>query len=105
MARPAIGREWKNVPDAECQTGGFVEFLIATNWLVLQLVGANKHVHAKRVVEIRDASPPGWPLLRARVEECARCGVPDGGLRRISDRETNWLVLQLGGRSTYTQNG
>jgi hypothetical protein len=32
--------------------GGFDEFLIATNWLVLQL-GA-KHVHGKRVVEIRD---------------------------------------------------
>jgi hypothetical protein len=33
--------------------GGFDEFLIATNWLALQLGGA-KHVHGKRVVEIRD---------------------------------------------------
>jgi hypothetical protein len=50
---PYFGREWKNVLDAQCQMGGFVEFLIATNWLVLQLGGA-KHVHGKRVVEIRD---------------------------------------------------
>jgi hypothetical protein len=38
------------------------------------------------MVEIRDGSPPDWPLLWARVEECTRCAVPDGGLRRISDR-------------------
>jgi hypothetical protein len=52
-AGPYFGREWKNAPDAQCQMGGFVEFLIATNWLVLQLGGA-KHVHAKRVVEFCD---------------------------------------------------
>jgi hypothetical protein len=45
--------------------------------------------NAKRVVEIRDGSPPGWPLplLRARVEECARCAVRDRWLRRLSDRD------------------
>ena len=47
--------------------------------------GGVKHVHAKRVVEFRDRSPPGWPLLWAQVEECARCAVPVGGLRRNSD--------------------
>jgi hypothetical protein len=54
LAGPYLGREWKNVPGAECQTEGFVEFLIAMNWLVLQLGGSNKHVHPKRVVEFRD---------------------------------------------------
>jgi hypothetical protein len=53
LAGPCFGCEWKNVLDAQCQAGGFGEFLIAMNWLVLQLMGA-KHVHAKRVVEFRD---------------------------------------------------
>jgi hypothetical protein len=32
-----FGRKWKNVPDAqyECESGGFDEFLVAMNWLVL----------------------------------------------------------------------
>jgi hypothetical protein len=54
LAGPYFRREWKNVLDAQCQTGGFDEFLIAMNWLVLQLGGSNKHVHPKRVVEFRD---------------------------------------------------
>ena len=51
------------------------------------VVGGAKHVHAKRVVEIRNGSPHGWPLLWAQVEECARCAVRVGGLRRISGRD------------------
>jgi hypothetical protein len=59
LAGPYFGLEWKNVLDAQCQTRGLSEFLNATNWTVLQLRGA-KHVHAKRLVEVRDWSPPGW---------------------------------------------
>ena len=51
------------------------------------VVGGAKHVHAKRVVEIRNGSPPGWPLLWAQLEDCARCAVRVGGLRRISGRD------------------
>jgi hypothetical protein len=78
---PNFGRKWKNVPDAQCQSGGFDKFLIATNWLVLQFGGGAKHVHTKRVVEFRDGWPPGaawhlhegtyWPLLWARVTASA----------------------------------
>ena len=37
LAGPYFGPKWKIVLDAQCQAGGFGEFLIATNWLVLQL--------------------------------------------------------------------
>jgi hypothetical protein len=88
QAGPYFGLEWENVPDTQCQTGGLGEFMTATNWLVLQLGGGGaKHVHTKRVVEFRDGWPPGWPLLWVRVEDCARCAVPVGGLRRISERD------------------
>jgi hypothetical protein len=49
--------------------------------------GEAKHVHTTRVVEFRDGWPPDWPLLWVRVEDCARCAVPVGGLRRISERD------------------
>jgi hypothetical protein len=42
LAGPYFGREWKNVLDAQCQTGGFDEFLSAMNWLVLQLGGGEQ---------------------------------------------------------------
>jgi hypothetical protein len=35
VAGPYFGRKWKNVPDAQCESGGFDEFLVAMNWLVL----------------------------------------------------------------------
>jgi hypothetical protein len=73
--------------------------------LVMEGGGGAKHVHAKWVVEFRDGSPPGWPLLWAQVEECAidaQCQL--GGFDEFLIA-MNWLVLQLGGRSTYTQNG
>jgi hypothetical protein len=66
--------------DAQCQSGGFDEFLIAMNWLVLQLGGA-KHVHTKRVVEFRDGWPPAWPLLALTLGSCD-CGCCDGSFYR-----------------------
>jgi hypothetical protein len=66
------------------------------------------HVHAKRVVELRDGSPPGWSL----PSPCwghewknvldAQCQMGSLGEFLVA---TNWLVLQLGRRSTCMQNG
>jgi hypothetical protein len=43
LAGPFFGREWKIVLNAQCQSGGFDEFLIAMNWLVLQLGGRSTY--------------------------------------------------------------
>jgi hypothetical protein len=161
LVGPCFALESKKVPDAQChRLMGVEPVLIRIVVVSNEIKGGVKHVHGKRVVEFRDGSPPGWPLLWAQVEDCARCAVPVGGLRRISDRNelasaavggpkhvhtkrvvefrdgsppgwpllwaqvedcarcavpvggggfdeffiaTNWRVLQLKGRSTYTQ--
>jgi hypothetical protein len=89
LAGPYLGRrEWKNVPDAECQAGGFVEFLIATNWIVLQLEGRSTYTQNVWSKYAMDQVLAGPYLGREwKNVQCARCGVPGGGLRRISDRD------------------
>jgi hypothetical protein len=54
LAGPYFGRKWKNVPDAQCQPGGFDELLSGRDELAGAAVGGPKHVHTKRVVEFRD---------------------------------------------------
>jgi hypothetical protein len=39
LAGPYFGRKWKIVLGAQCESGGFDEFPVAMNWLVLQLGG------------------------------------------------------------------
>jgi hypothetical protein len=61
--------KWKNVLDAQCQSGGFDEFLVAMNWLVLQW-GGRSTCTQKRVVEFAMVdllAGPCWPLLWALV--------------------------------------
>ena len=73
LAGPCFGREFKNVPDAQCQKGGFDEFLIATNWLVLQLGGRSTYTQNGWSNFAMAGLLPGpyWPLLWARVTASA----------------------------------
>ena len=69
--------------------GGFDEFLSAMDWLVLQLGGRSTYTENEWPIFAMAGLLPGpyWPLLWAQVEDCARCAVRVGGLRRISGRD------------------
>jgi hypothetical protein len=90
------------VLDAQCQSGGY-EFLVATNWLVLQLGGRSTYTQngwSKFSMDHLLAGPyfgREWKIVLD-----AQC--QSGGFDELLLVATNWLVLQLGGRSTYTQN-
>jgi hypothetical protein len=77
LAGPCFGREWKNVLDAQCQAGGFDEFLIATNWLVLQLGGRSTYTqNGWSNFAMADLLPgPCWPLL-CLGSVWGACGAP-----------------------------
>jgi hypothetical protein len=52
-------------------------------------------VHAKRLVEICNGSPPGWPLLCLGLNDCSCC---DGGFNRsLVPRPEGKFRLRHGG--------
>jgi hypothetical protein len=69
LAGPYFGREWKNVPDAQCQKGSFDEFLIATKWLASALQSGGRSTYTQNgwsKFAMADLLPdPCWPLLTA----------------------------------------
>jgi hypothetical protein len=92
------------VPDAQqCESGGFDEFLVAMNWLVLQLGGRSTYTQngwSKFAMDHLLAGPYFGRKWKNVLDAQCEAGGFDEFLVAL-----NWLVLQLGGRSTYTQNG
>ena len=73
LAGPYFGRKWKIVLGAQCESGGFDEFLVAMNWLVLQLGGRSTYTENEWPNFAMAGLLPGpyWPLLWARVTASA----------------------------------
>ena len=77
LAGPYFGRKWKNVLGAQCESGGFDEFPVAMNWLVLQLGGRSTYTQNgwSNFAMVDLLAGPCWPLLRARVTASAVAAV------------------------------
>jgi hypothetical protein len=107
LAGPYFGRKWKDMPDAQCRpVGGLCEkILIAMKWMVLQLGGGEARTHKTGGRISRWITSWLALALGASGRTCQmRSAVQLGGFAEFLIA-MKWMVLQLGGRSTYTQNG